>query len=209
MAAEKEKSKTLKTINKLVPDKKDTLPDMFIEICSALDESPQFQPIAHHVRAMIVEKSGHPGAGDWPIRVVDELDPPNTICWRRRVTARFDKGKRQFVPLDHPQSVMENARLLYLQEEHLQNGLKNGRFEQTVQRLRDELCPNGLLFAMIDGSSGSKVIERQLTMMMMKHRLNVIRVEGPEDAATWLYDITADLGFKPHRYELYVNPVHN
>ncbi|EJT98144.1 hypothetical protein DACRYDRAFT_18224 [Dacryopinax primogenitus] len=178
-AAEKAHAKAVKTVNKLISSKKDTLPDMFVET--------------------IVDKSGKPGARDWPIRVVDELDPPNSICWTRRVKSRYDEGTRQFVPLDEPLSVIENARLLYLQKEHLQNGLKSGRLEQTVQRLRDELGPKALLFAMIDGGGRSKETERQLTMRMMKYQLNVIRVDGYQDAATWLYDMTADLGYKPYR----------
>jgi len=172
---------------------------MFVEMCFALQASLQFKPIAHHLQSMIAQKSGHPVAKDWPIRVVDDLDPPNMLCWRRRVTARYDEITRRFLPLDQSQIVLENARLLYLQKEHLQIGMKNGRFEQTVQRLREEVGPKGLLFAMIDGGSRAKDVERQLTMMMMKHRLNIIRVDGPLDAATWLYDMTADLGYKPHR----------
>ncbi|KZT58005.1 hypothetical protein CALCODRAFT_262531 [Calocera cornea HHB12733] len=196
---QKARLKALKSLNKLVTRKDDTLPDIVVEMCSALVNSSEFSPIAAHLRSTIIQKSPRPGEEGWPIRIVNKLDPPNSIRWRRRITTRYDERAHQFVPLDKSESRLENARLLYMRMDQLYDGLKQGTFEKTVRRLRDKLGEKALLFAMIGPGNCSRDVEARLTMMMMEYHLNVIRVDGPQDAATRLYNLTANFSFKPHR----------
>ncbi|QRV86168.1 DNA excision repair protein ERCC-4 [Ceratobasidium sp. AG-Ba] len=43
------------------------------------------------------------------------------------------------------------------------------------------------------------IVESSITLLQAVERCFVVHVDGPEDTAQWLFNVTSDLGIKPHK----------
>lgn len=214
--------------------KEDHVKDFTLCVASDLRDTPFINAVsarlaAHGCSVRYIESSGEPGL----------------IRWQRRVSARYDEQERQWVPVDE-YNRFEATNMIYLHAREIISQsnaveLTHGRIERLRRTLK--LTANHQVFIMIDDleayyrkrGKGSRAananarqagyqlvakqaVERALATLQVSQKCFVVHVEGIEDAAEWIYNMTAgmhtctftygasvltimiDIGVKPHKY---------
>lgn len=142
--------------------------------------------------------------------VVSFFEPPAgaecLIRFRRQHIARYDNVLKEWVLVD-PYSRLEDLYVLLLSADQLALAISEDSLRSTVAALRDshDLTDRAQIFFMIDGMkayykrrSGPKVkrdvIESSMARLQATERCFIVDLDGPEDTAHWLFNITGDLG---------------
>ena len=99
-AKEKQKAADISEVNKLKVDKKDSTPEMIIDIASSLEESSAANQTVEFMRRLGVEHTFFAS----PI--------PNIVKWRRKVKARYNEGAGHWEPC--PLHIQEEKHVLCL-----------------------------------------------------------------------------------------------
>ena len=100
--------------------------------------------------------------------------------------------------------------MMFMSEAHLSD-TEPGLLKRMINDMKREFPEQ--VFLMIDrgGKKKSKKVkeqekermkrvERTLASLQVTTGCFIIWVDGPQSAADWIYDMTADLGIKPHKY---------
>lgn len=193
-------------------DKKTTLKDMEVELA----------PHSHGIfKAELIAKLAEYGGkvSSWKADMPYELKAyPNLVSWRRHITSVYNASTKEFQPLPEAQKHWrrENTYMLYYSASDI---FKHGdnvlevitRLKRAVEDSSTRLSASGKskiprLMIMVDDwrklRGATAVQKRKLEKIFVKlqmDRCSVIHVEGKEDAVTWLYNLTADLGMKQHK----------
>ncbi|CUA72280.1 hypothetical protein RSOLAG22IIIB_00945 [Rhizoctonia solani] len=197
----KEQAKLQRDINKLVTDRRDTLKDFTIELSRAF-ESYSF------VESLKQKLAAH-GCS------ISFFDPPpqseSLIRFRRQHIARYDNKSKEWVPTT-PHATLEDLYVLFLSADTLVLVLLQEGVTEMLASLRRtyHLTTRSQIFIMVDGLDGyykrkkgrreeRNAIESALTSLQAIERCFIVHVEGAEDTAQWLFNITGDLGIRPHK----------
>ncbi|KAF8610499.1 hypothetical protein BDV93DRAFT_601498 [Ceratobasidium sp. AG-I] len=197
----KAQAKLQNDINKLVTDKKSTIKDFTVEISHELKGQP-------FVALFSSKLADHKGT-------VSFFEPPAgvecLIRFRRRHIAQYDSALKEWVPVD-PYSRLEDLYVLFLSADQLALAISEDSLRSTLAALRDShnLNDRAQIFFMIDGmrtyykrKGGSKVkrdvIESSMARLQATERCFIVDVDGPEDTVQWLFNMTGDLGMRPHK----------
>ncbi|KAF8306457.1 hypothetical protein DL93DRAFT_214704 [Clavulina sp. PMI_390] len=216
---EKDAAKKLKAqsaaVNKLVVKKEDHVKDFTIVLAPELRSSPF--AIAVSKRLALNGSS---------VKYMDSSVDPGLVRWQRRVSARYDERERIWIPVDE-YTRFEATNMIYVSAQEIisqENGVE--RIGLRIQSLREnlKLTNKHQVFIMIDDleahyrkhGKGSRaanasarqagytliskqVVERALAALQVSQRCFVVHVEGSSDAAEWVYNMTADIGVRPHK----------
>ncbi|CAE6433561.1 unnamed protein product [Rhizoctonia solani] len=199
--AVKEQAKLQRDINKLVTDKKSTLKDFTVEISSTFEDHPFVgyleSKLAVHGCSTLF------------------FDPPSRreplIRFRRQHIAQYDNKTKEWVPVT-PYHSLEDLYVLLLSADTLALAVSSGTLTETLSVLRSthRLTARSQIFLMIDGLNAyykynrsrkgkRNAIESALVALQASERCFIIQVEGAEDTAQWLFNVTGDLGIRPHK----------
>ncbi|CAE6459856.1 unnamed protein product [Rhizoctonia solani] len=197
----KEQAKLRRDINKLVTDKKSTLKDFTVELSRGL-EGYSFvdyleTKLAVHGCALSFFDS--------------QLQSEHLIRFRRQHFARYDNKSKEWVPVV-PYTALEDLYVLFLSSEALALAILEETLTKTLYTLRSmcHLTTRSQIFIMVDGLNGyykrkgshnnkRNTIESALASLQALERCFIVHVEGAEDTAQWLFNITGDLGIRPHK----------
>ncbi|KEP53600.1 ERCC4 domain protein [Rhizoctonia solani 123E] len=197
----KEQAKSQRNLNKLVTDRKDTLKDFTVELSRAFQDHLF---VDHLERKLSVHDCS-----------ISFFDPPpqseSLIRFRRQHIARYDSRLKEWVPTT-PHAALEDLYVLFLSADTLALALLQEDITEMLASLRRTHCltTHSQIFIMIDGLNGyykrkkgrkdeRNTIESALTSLQALERCFIVHVEGAEDTAQWLFNITGDLGIRPHR----------
>lgn len=227
----------MSAINKLVAKKEDHVKDFVLRASIAMQGTPLMDKLTerlgqHGCRVRFLETD------------TADAGEPGLIRWQRRISARFDEHEHLWVPVD-PYTRFEATNMIYIHARELiarPDAIEalHGRIERLKRRLN--LTNKHQVFLMIDdleahyrkrgkGSRaanadarrdgveqvGKPALERSLAELQVRQRCFVVYVEGLEDAAEWVYNMTAgeytpplgawisthnsysDIGVRPHK----------
>ncbi|KAG8857854.1 hypothetical protein FRB96_005573 [Tulasnella sp. 330] len=215
--AERAKEKESKVLNKLVSSRNDTLKDMTIEFTPALLQNPS--PLLNaipKIRARILEENKEANATISSPITTFHPEPPlanilNLVRWKRRIVSKYDDNEKEWKPVEEAYDRIEGSWLLYWTLKDLASQVQNPGTEQiskSLAALRAHLGSRYQLFLLIDhsGNQWSKLsqdvrnqVEAHLVTLQVEHNCFVIRAQDSEDLVRRFFDLTADLGFKPHK----------
>ncbi|KAL5636094.1 hypothetical protein ACGC1H_004794 [Rhizoctonia solani] len=192
----KERAKSQRNLNKLVTDRRDTLKDFTVELSRAFE--------GHSFVDYLERKLA---AHDCSISFFDP--PPQSeslIRFRRQHIARYDNRLKEWVPITH-HAALEDLYVLFLPADTLVLALLQEEITEMLASLRRTHCltTHSQIFIMIDGLNGyykrkkgrrdeRNTVESALTSLQALERCFIVHVEGAEDTAQWLFNITGDLG---------------
>jgi len=190
---------------------------MTVEISTGLYGHVSFKNVARPLTEKIkeaaakFEQNQHEGRrSKWPVTTFESDIPgvPFLVRWSRWVYREYDHTQQEWFAVP-PHPVVEPLYLIYLAVETFRDAIKSNPNSvcDVLQRLRDRLGEKGQLFIMIDGmhrpksikTADKQEIEKHLAELQILFRCFVVHVDGVESTVDWLYDITADLGIKPHK----------
>lgn len=209
-AEEKAAHKASKAVNKLVIDKKATLKDIIIELSPRLIHSPLYLPLEQKMSEFDCNIQPISFSGD-TVELVDfnalkNLNL-NIIRWKRRVKATYNESQQQWIPLPEEQHYLrpEGTYLIYVTGDELVNSLSQRPtvppLDIQVSMLRRVLGPRYHIHLMLCGWKGKTnlvkildLVQTQLVTLQVKESLYVEEVDDINDAVTWIYNISADLG---------------
>ncbi|KDN49392.1 hypothetical protein RSAG8_02094, partial [Rhizoctonia solani AG-8 WAC10335] len=197
----KEQAKLQRDINKLVTDRKSTLKDFTIELSRTFEGYPFVECLERNLATH--------GCS------ISFFDPPPQsdflIRFRRQHIARYDNKLKEWIPIT-PHAALEDLYVLFLSAETLALTILQENLTEMLASLRSthRLTTRSQVFIMVDGLNGyykrkegrrdkQNMIESALTSLQALERCFIVHVEGAEDAAQWLYNITGDLGIRPHK----------
>lgn len=214
--------------------KEDHVKDFTLCVASDLRDTPFLAAVNARLAAY--------GCG---VRHIESSGEPGLIRWQRRVSARYDEQERLWIPVEE-YNRFEATNMIYLHAREIISQpnaveLMHGRIERLRQTLK--LTAKHQVFVMIDeleahyrkrgkGSRAAnasarqagyqlvakQTVERALAALQVSQKCFVVHVEGIEDAAEWIYNMTAgmnsrtytdrapvliimlDIGVKPHKY---------
>ncbi|CAE6521737.1 unnamed protein product [Rhizoctonia solani] len=108
--------------------------------------------------------------------------------FRRQHIARYDNKSKEWVPTT-PHATLEELYVLFLSADTLVLVLLQEGVTEMLASLRRtyHLTTRSQIFIMVDGLDG------------YYKRKKGLHVEGAEDTAQWLFNITGDLGIRPHK----------
>lgn len=196
----------MKAINKRVTKKEEYIKDFTLCVSPGLKATPFITAVASRLL-------GH------SCNVVSLLasDDPALVRWQRRVSTRYDEKERQWIPVPEYHR-FEAANMIYVYAKDLvsqTNGI--GLLETRIGRLRYnlKLTPKHQIIVMIDDleahyrkkGKGSRAanasarqagyeliakpkVERALAALQVSQKCFVVHVEGVNDAAEWIYNMT-------------------
>lgn len=152
-----------------------------------------------------------------PVSYSNSTTEPALVRWERRISARYDETERLWIPVPE-YTRFEGTNLIYIRAEDLiQDEAGVALLESRITNLRREynLTRHHQIFLIIDDmeahyrkkGKGSRAVnaqaikagyhlidkqtmERALAAMQVEHRVFIVHVEGAEDAAEWIYNIT-------------------
>ncbi|KAG8933720.1 hypothetical protein FRC01_007437 [Tulasnella sp. 417] len=209
------------TLNKLVTSKKETLPNITIEMHPALCNRASalhkhIEPLVHR----IVEESGTPSRmrsdPPWPVaqmKLEDRfLGRNNLIRWKRNVVAKYSEEDKEWQAVPEPYYRVEGMYAMYYT---LRDVLADIRLPPTqrstlqgMQTLRVELGPKHQLYLIIDESGTERKnmrkdekvrLEEWLAELQIETDCFVVRPKDDDGVVTWLYNMTGDIGIKPYK----------
>ncbi|KAG8917261.1 hypothetical protein FRC00_013834 [Tulasnella sp. 408] len=223
--AEKSQQKAEKqahsALNKLVTSKKETLPDMTVEMHPALCNRTSalhkhIEPLVHR----IVEESGISARlrsdPPWPVAQMEVeerfLGLDNLIRWRRNVVAKYSEEDKEWQAVPESYHRVEGTYAMYytLREVLADIRLPSTRRStlQGLRTLRVELGPKHQLFLIIDESGAERKsmrkdekvqLEEWLAELQIETDCFVVRPKDDDGVVTWLYNMTGDIGIKPYK----------
>ncbi|QRW14737.1 DNA excision repair protein ERCC-4 [Ceratobasidium sp. AG-Ba] len=188
-------------VNKLVTDRKSTIKDFTVEISFSLQGSEFIEPF--------VEKLTVYGGS------TNFFEPPDgvqyLIRFRRRHIAQYDSNLKEWIPVE-AYTRLEDLYIIFLTPNELAQAVSEESLPAIINALRKayQLNSRSQIFLMIDGMNayykrkGNKkvkrdIVESSITLLQAVERCFVVHVDGPEDTAQWLFNVTSDLGIKPHK----------
>lgn len=207
--AEKKAKADIAAVNKLVAKKEEHIKNFTLCVSPPLESSSFIKSV--------LKKLGSYGCSI-EFRYDSPSNDPALVRWLRNVNARFDEVERIWKPVE-PYSRFEATNLIYIRAEDLLS--HPSAIEALHSRLdnlkRDlKLTAKHQVFLMIDdmemyykrtgkGSRsanasareagvdlvGKQKVERQLARLQVEKGCFIVHVEGIEDAAEWIYNITA------------------
>jgi len=128
---EKKREQDLLSANKLHSSKKDSIPEIIVDISMSLADTP----IGEQLQRFLLEL----GCRVNPTWAPSPSDNLKLVKWRRRVKADFDEDLGMFVPLENEQIRDENYILVYLTAEAFTNialPATAGRLSAHVQKIK-------------------------------------------------------------------------
>lgn len=194
-------------INKLVIKKEDFVKEFTLCVASDLEDTPLMKTVRTRL-----------GMHGCAVRYIVSPSEPGLVRWQRRICAQYDEQERQWFPVKEYVR-FEATNMLYLHARDLisqPNGIQllQGRIERLRQSLK--LTTKHQVFVMIDDleahyrrkGKGSRAanasasqagyqlvakqaVERALAALQVAQKCFVVHVEGIEDAAEWIYNMTA------------------
>ncbi|KAJ6592431.1 hypothetical protein B0H19DRAFT_1087822 [Mycena capillaripes] len=198
----KAEKKEYMAANKLVNDKKMTLEQMELVFPPALRDSDLLREFRAHIAQfkMTVSVSDR--------NVVRGCD---IFSWQRTMTKNYDAEARQWLPV--PQHVRtESTYLVYMQADELARCIRDeDGVKHVVRRVREACGAKTQIFLMVVGLTAylrrkggirytKGEIERALAALQMAEHTHLLYVDKVEDTVARLYDLSADLGIKPHKH---------
>ncbi|CAE6433262.1 unnamed protein product [Rhizoctonia solani] len=197
----KQQTKIRSDINKLVTDKKSTLKDFIVE----LSHTFQGYPFVDHLESKLATHDSN----------VAFFDPPPRseflIRFRRQHIARYDKQLKEWIPIT-PYTELEDLYVLLLSADTLALAILEETLTKTLSALRStyKLTARSQIFIMVDGLNAyyrckgvredkRDTIESALVSLQTLEKCFIVQTEGAENTAQWLFNITGDLGIKPHK----------
>ncbi|GJJ10718.1 hypothetical protein Clacol_004945 [Clathrus columnatus] len=214
-AEEKAAHMASKAVNKLVVDKKSTLKDMIVELSPGLVDSFLYHSLKRKMAEYGSRIQPMCSSGGTPELVdINRLKALNIniIRWKRHVTAIYNESQRRWIPLPEEQHHLrpEGTYLIYVTGDDLVNALGHNptvpSLDAQVSMLRKILGPKYHIHLMLCGWRGktniTKILDHvqtQLVSLQVKENIFVEEVNNIDDAVTWIYNISADLGIKPYK----------
>lgn len=210
-AEDKAAHKACKAANKLVIDKKATLKDMIVEVSPRLVNAPLFHPLKlkmaeYDCKIQPISSSGD-AAELIDVNTLRNLNI-NIIRWKRHVKATYDESQRKWIPLPEDRHHLrpEGTYLIYVTGDDLVNSLSKNptlpSLEAQVSILRQVLGSRYHIHLMICGWKGKTnltrildYVQEQLVTLQVKESLFIEEVNSITEAVTWIYNISADLGW--------------
>ncbi|KAG8715920.1 hypothetical protein FRC11_012987 [Ceratobasidium sp. 423] len=199
----KQQTRLQRDINKLVTDKKSTLKDSVVELSCTF----QGYPFVGYLESKLATHDSRMAFFD---------PPPQSeflIRFRRQHIARYDKQLKEWTPVT-PYAALEDLYVLFLSADALALAILEGTLTETLSTLRSthRLSSRSQIFIMVDGLNGyykrkgvrrdkRDAIESALVSLQALEKCFIVQVEGAEDAAQWLFNITGDLGMFPLAYK--------
>lgn len=195
-----------KAINKRMTKKENFIKDFTFRVSPAILGTPFIETVASRLISY-----------DCNVDPLSSSDDPALIRWERRVPTRYDEQERQWIQVPE-YTRFEATNMIYVHAKDLisrTNGIE--LLEGRIVRLRHnlKLTPKHQLFVMIDDleahyrkkGKGSRAanasarqagyeliakpkVERALAALQVSQRCFVVHVEGVEDAAEWIYNMT-------------------
>jgi hypothetical protein len=167
-----------------------------VEISHALEGSPFVAPFAEKLAV-------HGGS-------VAFFEPPaevgTMIRFRRRHIARYDSNTKEWTPIQAC-TRLEDLYIIFLSADRLALAISEESLPETLSALRDahSLTRRSQIFLMIDGVNAyykrrggtrvkRNVVESSMACLQAIERCFIVHVDGPEDTAQWLFNMTSDLG---------------
>lgn len=142
---------------------------------------------------------------------------PNLFRWERRIRAKYDEHSREWIPVPEYRR-FEGLNMLYFEATSLMSQANSIQaLNQTIEDLRAEyrLTPKHQIFIMINDlemhyrktGKGSRAanaaarsegrvlvkkgdMERSLASLQVAQKCFIVHVEGIEDAAEWVFNMT-------------------
>ncbi|KAJ1310377.1 hypothetical protein OPQ81_007115 [Rhizoctonia solani] len=181
----KERAKLQRDINKLVTDRKSTLKDFTVELSRTFEG----RPFVDYLQSKLATHGCH----------ISFFDPPPQgeflIRFRRQHIARYDNQMKEWIPR-MPLLSRYSKKRLPKRYQHF------GTLIVSPLAHRSSSWSTGLMH-IINEKDGHKdkrsKIESALTTLQALERCFIVQVEGAEDTAQWLFNITGDLGIRPHK----------
>ncbi|CEL52395.1 hypothetical protein RSOLAG1IB_00936 [Rhizoctonia solani AG-1 IB] len=192
----KEQTRLQRDINKIVNDKKSTLKDFTVEVSRTFEDHPFIDclktKLAVHGCSIML------------------FDPPSLseplIRFRRQHIARYDNKLKEWIPVAHYHA-LEDLYVLLLSAATIALAVSEETLAETLSVLRSthRLTARSQIFLMIDGLNAyykhkrtpkvkRNAIETALAALQASEKCFIVQVEGSEDTAQWLFNITGDLG---------------
>ncbi|KIO27264.1 hypothetical protein M407DRAFT_233240 [Tulasnella calospora MUT 4182] len=220
-AQQKAEKQAHSALNKLVTSKKETLPDMTIELHPVLCN--RTSALHKHIEPLvnrIMEESGTPARmrsdPPWPVAQIDLgarfLGLDNLIRWKRNVVAKYSEEDKEWQAVSEPYHRVEGTYAMYytLREVLADIRLPSTRRStlQGMRTLRVELGPKYQLFLIIDESGAERKsmrkdervrLEEWLAELQIETDCFVVRPKDDDGVVTWLYNMTGDIGIKPYK----------
>ncbi|KAF8338757.1 uncharacterized protein EI90DRAFT_3038986 [Cantharellus anzutake] len=212
---EKAAKKTLRAANKLPTRKQDLVQDFTLHVSSPLRDSPLMQPVT--------DRLAEHGCA---VKYFSSTHFTSLFRWERSVRARYDELNREWTPVKEYKR-FEALYMFFLEAASLISEADSIQaLSQTIEGLRAEyrLTSKHQIFIMINelelyyrktgkGSRAANAlarlegrvlvkksdIERALASLQAAQKCFIVHVEGYDDAAQWIYNMTGDLGMKPHK----------
>ncbi|KAJ7056745.1 hypothetical protein C8F01DRAFT_359795 [Mycena amicta] len=210
VAAAKQLKKDYQAVNKLVGDKKATLVDMEI-VFPAIFREATHRPLYDAFRKYV-------DPFDMTVTISQEREVRglDVFSWIRTKRADYDVAGRQWIPVKE-YTVKESTVAVYLEAAHLvkvltegQDGAESGR--GIVQKVRTAFNdPRVQIFFVVNGMTAfvrksathsvrvKDTVERAVASLQMAEGVHFLYTDSISDAVERLYDLSADLGIKPHK----------
>jgi hypothetical protein len=203
--AKKEKAAMI-AINKRVTKKEEFIRDFTLCVSPALKATPFMEAVASRLLGY-----------DCKVVSLPSPDDPALVRWQRRVSARYDEQERQWVQVPEYYR-FEAMNMIYVHAKDLISqtnaiGLLEGRIGRLRRNLK--LTSKHQIIVMIDDleahyrkkGKGSRAanasarqagyeliakpkVERALAALQVSQKCFVVHVEGVNDAAAWVYNMT-------------------
>ncbi|KAF8588160.1 hypothetical protein K439DRAFT_1658656 [Ramaria rubella] len=212
---EKADQKTLRDANKLVVNKKDTLKDMTIELSPSLLLSDLCVPLKDKMSEF---NCGIQALSDTVVRnsITDrptDLDVLGIklVRWKRRIEATFDETTRKWIPIakEKRYTRTEGTYLIYVTGDDVLRSLSQNStptLRQQARALREALGPKHHIHLMLCGWKGKaprkevkERVEKELVSLQVREGVFIEQVPDESEAVNWIYNMSADLGIKPHK----------
>ncbi|KAL0573619.1 hypothetical protein V5O48_008349, partial [Marasmius crinis-equi] len=198
-AQDKEANELFKKANTLKNDKNAVLPEMEIILSDTLLD--KHHELIQQLKSKLTEKKTKFGGQK---REKSLFGRYKTIRWRKHHTAKWNPKELQWDPCE-PYDADERTALLWLDAEDLVKDLDN--LKAVVQDFRERLgltardTQTFILFYGIEKHPrlNHDKVEYALAGLEMTMHTHHIFCHDPYEAATRLYDLSADIAIKPHK----------
>lgn len=159
-------------------------------------------PLMQALRAKLVDEHGATiSSFDAPI--------PNIMRWQRHVRSRLNEETKEFESVPEYISTERMYLILYSAAE-LAEAISSSTLVDNIDILRSTfgLRLEDQLYILIDGFAAYSArraalalkIERELTRVQVAQRCFVIHTKDTNSVVDWVYNMTADLGIRPHKH---------
>ncbi|KAF7312011.1 ERCC4 domain-containing protein [Mycena indigotica] len=204
-AAAQQQKKTYKDANKLVSDKRKTLKDMEIVFPAVFAEADK--------RALFTEFKKRVDGYEMVVSLANsrEVRGLDVFTWNRTKRAEYDVAAREWMPVEE-YVAREGTVAVYIEAAKLMEMLRAKQGSSTALQLRTVFKDSRLqIFFVVYGMKAfvgrgvtqavriKDEVECAVASFQMAEGVHFVYVETVAEAVERLYDLSADLGIKPHK----------